>query len=137
MLFLPFIVYPLLLSLGWRINIGPLFYFIFSVYLLFLWNLLFYNIAIYILNTLTITNKRIIENEQNGLFKHKVDELGISKIQDVSAKVYGFIPELLKYGDIELQTAGSEKKFYFRRFPNPYQIKKTIKDINQKAHPWL
>jgi uncharacterized membrane protein YdbT with pleckstrin-like domain len=81
---------------------------------------------IYMLNTVILTNKRIIENQQLGLFKHAVSELALNRIQDITVSVFGVVAEFLKFGDIEIQTAGEEKNFIFRQVPNPHAIKDAI-----------
>lgn len=86
---------------------------------------------IYTLNTVAVTNRRIIENQQAGFFRHTVDELEIHKIQDITIKVYGIIPAMLKFGDLEIQTAGAMNKFVFTQLPHPKRIKDTIRRINR------
>ena len=125
----PFIIHYLLASQSWNNeNIESLFKLLVSIYLLFVWNLAFYNIVLYSLNTLIITDKRIVENKQLGLFKNVVNEIELDKVQDVSVKIYGPIASFLDYGDIEVQSAGATNKFFFTQFPNPQEIKKTILD---------
>ena len=130
---LPFIIYFFINSFFWYKNITSLYWFLTSVYFLILWNLLFYNIMLYVLNTVAITNKRVIENQQKGFFKHRVDELKLDRIQDISVKVYGIIPEFLKFGDVEIQTAGGEDKFCFHQLPNPKEIKNAGRRISKST----
>lgn len=78
-----------------------------------------------------ITNKRIIDIEQKGLFSRKISELELDKIQDVSAGVLGIIPTLLNYGDVHIQTAGEKDKFNFRNISNPYKIKDLIMSLEK------
>lgn len=124
--FIPFIVRPYIPE-----SLSSIYWFLTLIYFLILWHLLFYNIMIYTLNTVTITNKRIIENQQTGFFRHKVDELEIHKIQDITIKIYGILPEMLKYGDLEIQTAGTMNKFVFTQLPHPKRIKNAIRRINR------
>jgi hypothetical protein len=124
----PFFIYRYLLqpSNWFNYNLNFLFQFIKSSYFLIIWNIAFYNIMIYSLNTIVITNKRVIENKQMGFFKNIVNELKLDKIQDVSVKIYGPLASLFNYGDIEIQSAGAVNKFFFKRFPNPKKIKDII-----------
>lgn len=80
-----------------------------------------------------MTNKRIVENKQEGLFKHTINELELTDIQDVSVKIHGPIPQLLGYGNIEVQSAGATNKFFFNEFPHPKKIKSTIMKLKIKA----
>ncbi|MFA5392169.1 MAG: PH domain-containing protein [Candidatus Paceibacterota bacterium] len=109
-------------------NLNLLFRFLTVAYFLILWNIAFYNIMIYSLNTLVITNKRVIENKQMGFFINIVNEIKLDKVQDVSIKIYGALASFLNYGDIEVQSAGAVNKFFFKQFPNPEKIKNIILD---------
>ena len=81
---------------------------------------------LYNLNTVVVTNKRIIENKQEGFFKHTINELEIDKIQDMTVKVFGVLAEFLCFGNIEIQSAGVQAKFFFNTLPYPEKIKETI-----------
>jgi uncharacterized membrane protein YdbT with pleckstrin-like domain len=79
-----------------------------------------------------ITSQRIINIEQKGMFSRKVSELNYSKIQDVTTEVHGFIPTILNFGDVEVQTAGEEENFIFRTVSDPYEIKNLIISMNKR-----
>lgn len=70
-----------------------------------------------------ITNERVINIEQKGLFVREISELKFSRIQDVTTDVIGLIPTILNFGDVEVQTAGEEERFLFRQVPDPYAVK--------------
>ena len=78
-----------------------------------------------------ITNKRIINIEQKGLFSREVSELELDKIQDVSVSVLGIIPTFLNYGDVFIQTAGETERFVFKNISNPYGIKDLIMGLEK------
>ncbi|EKE11588.1 MAG: hypothetical protein ACD_15C00059G0026 [uncultured bacterium] len=83
-----------------------------------------------------ITNKRIINIEQKGLFSREISELELNKIQDVSAHVSGVIPTFLDYGDVFVQTAGERERFIFKKISAPYATKDLIMSLeknNEKA----
>ncbi len=123
---LPFIISLIISSFSWYKTISPFYWFIAITYLLILWHLIFYNIMIYMLNTIIVTNRRIIENQQLGFFKHTVSEVALNRIQDITVSVFGVVAEFLKFGDIVIQTAGEEEKFFFHQLPNPRAIKDAI-----------
>ncbi|MBU4350792.1 PH domain-containing protein [Patescibacteria group bacterium] len=118
----PLAVYPFLI-LGTYAN---LYWFLASAFWFFLWNLLFFNLMIYSLNTVVVTNKRIIATKQLGFFKYSASEFQKDKIQDVSVKMTGILASFLNFGDLEIQTAGSQNKFNFTNLPNPEKIKQII-----------
>lgn len=51
-----------------------------------------------------ITNQRLRQVSQKGLFGRSVVDLGLSKIQNISYNVPGFTGEILGFGTIVLQT---------------------------------
>ncbi|MCK4454242.1 PH domain-containing protein [Candidatus Parcubacteria bacterium] len=126
LILLPFVVYFIINSFSWYDKISSLYWFLATLLLLILWNLAFYNIMIYALNTVLVTNKRVIENKQEGLFKHRINELELDKVQDISIKVFGLLAELLSFGNLEIQSAGAKVKFSFTQLPHPQKIKNTI-----------
>ena len=128
-----FISYFFISSFGWYNRISSLYWFLVSIFLLVLWTLAFYNIMIYSLNIVIVTNKRVIENKQDGLFKHTVNELELNKIQDMSVKVFGPLAEFLDFGNIEIQSAGAKNKFFFNQLPRPKKIKNIIARLKIKA----
>jgi uncharacterized membrane protein YdbT with pleckstrin-like domain len=79
-----------------------------------------------------ITSQRIVNIEQKGMFTRKVSELRYSKIQDVTTEVVGFLPTVINYGDVLIQTAGEEENFVFRTISDPYKIKSIIVDLQKK-----
>lgn len=76
-----------------------------------------------------ITNIRIVDVTQTGLFSHVVSELHIDKIEDVTSKTEGVFGTLFNYGDVYVQTAGTVERFEFLDVPNPAGIEKLILDL--------
>lgn len=79
-----------------------------------------------------ITNERIINIEQKGLFMRQVSEADYTKIQDVTAQVEGFFPTVINYGDVFIQTAAEKERFVFRTISHPYKIKDLIMNLQRK-----
>ncbi|HTE49135.1 MAG TPA: PH domain-containing protein [Candidatus Paceibacterota bacterium] len=104
----------------------PLFFFLSSVWYLFLWSAIFYSVTMYTLDVWIVTDRRIIDSTQHGFFSRIVSELHLSRIQDMSVDTEGVIPTFLKFGDLQIQTAGTEEKFRFRQIPNPEKVKDEI-----------
>lgn len=66
--------------------------------------LLFYHFIIWYFTVYIVTDQRIRQITQRGLFGKDVIELRLSKIQNISYNVPGFAGELFKYGTIVIQT---------------------------------
>ena len=66
----------------------------------FLYSYMLWYFSIYI-----VTNQRIRQISQRGLFKKSVVDLGLDKIQSISYGVSGILAGLMGYGTIVIQTA--------------------------------
>ncbi|MFA9262468.1 MAG: PH domain-containing protein [Undibacterium sp.] len=100
--------------------------FIRSSIILILWLYAFLIWIDYFFDVWIITNERVVNIEQKGLFVRTVSELKFSRIQDVTSEVSGMIPTILNFGDVKVQTASEEDFFLFRRVPDPYHVKDVI-----------
>ncbi len=114
------------------------YWFLVSVYMAVWWLGLFYTLTMYFLDTWVVTDHRILDNEQHGYFNRSVSELHLSRIQDVSVSVSGPISTFLDFGDLEIQTAGTEPKFFFKEIPHPNQVRDLIMHAQSQfvaSHP--
>lgn len=107
-----------------------------SAYYLFMWLLFFFVFIDYYLDIWIVTNKRIINIEQKGIFSRVISEQGLDKVQDVTSEVNGFLPTVFAYGDVFIQTAGEKQRFHFRQVPRPEVVRNLIiklADDNKKT----
>ncbi len=88
----------------------------------------------YWLDVWIVTDQRVVNIEQKGLFSRYVSELHFHTVQDITSKVQGIIPTILNYGDVEVQTAAENERFLFRRVPNPYAVKAMLLEYQRKAY---
>lgn len=107
--------------------------FIETTALLFIWFYAFLIWIDYYMDVWIITNERIVNIEQRGLFLREASDLEFSKIQDVTTDVVGLIPTILNYGDVYIQTAGEVERFKFRQVPDPYALKSLIMEHHRKT----
>lgn len=109
-------------------EMGALFGFLGSAWLLVCWHLLFARWTDYYLDFWIITNWRIIDVHLHGLYKIEVSTLiDLDHIQDITIRSIGIIPNLLNFGDLELQTAGAKTEFLIREAPNPQRIERLVR----------
>lgn len=80
----------------------------------------------YWLDAWIVTNRRIINIEQNGLFFRTISELRLYRIQDVTSKVDGFFRSMLNFGMVYVQTAGEKRYFIFEDVSDPMGIAKNV-----------
>jgi hypothetical protein len=78
-----------------------------------------------------ITNKRVVNIEQKGLFVRHVSELEIENIQDITTEVKGVIPTFLNFGDVFIQTAAEKERFQFHNVPDPYKVKDLVMNLQK------
>lgn len=109
-----------------RPALGPLTILVAVIYAMGIWLLTAIEFTDYYLDTWIVTTERVINIEQEGLFKRTASELHLGNIQDVTSEIKGFLETMLGYGDVLIQTAGKTERFNFERIPNPDQVKDTI-----------
>lgn len=100
-----------------------------SVYYLGIWIFFFSQFMDYYLDISIVTNDRILDIEQKGLFGRSIAELDMTRIQDVHSEIKGIIPTLLNYGSVEIQTAASEKNFHFEQVPRPHLVRQRMLEL--------
>lgn len=92
-----------------------------------------YGFVNYYLDVYIVTDQRIVDISQFGLFNRYIAEVQIKQVQDVSAHVRGFFQTVLHFGDVDIQTAGERANFLFSSIPHPYSVSKQIIDLHENA----
>lgn len=101
-----------------------------AVWYLILYVYYFFHITDFFLDIWIVSNKRILDINQSGLFSRNSAELSLDKIQDITVDVRGLLPTIFGYGSISLQTAGTQREFVMSSVSNPTKAK----DIIMKAY---
>jgi len=89
------------------------------VYYLYWWMMFYYAWLDYFLDIWIVTNYRVINIEQRGMFYRTIAENKLFRIQDVLSEQKGIIPTFLDYGKINIQTAGTKERIVFQQVPKP------------------
>jgi hypothetical protein len=108
------------------------FLFLENLFFMLTWTVSFLIWVDYYLDVWIVTDRRIINIEQKGLFSRATSELELEKVQDITTNVRGVIPTFLNYGDLQVQTAAEQEKFLFRNIPDPYSVKDLIMSLQKK-----
>ncbi len=103
-----------------------LFVFVSAGWLLALWTLFFIFWTNYYLDVWIVTDRRIIDVEQHGLFSREISEFRLENIEDLTVEVKGLLPTFLRFGDVYVQTAGENREFAIHHVPNPHKLKDII-----------
>ncbi|NQV13371.1 MAG: PH domain-containing protein [Parcubacteria group bacterium] len=106
--------------------IYPIFVLLISVYYSFFLLFLLIEWIDYYFDVWVITNKRLIDVDQIGLFKRVVSETRLDRIQDVTVDITGLFGTLFHYGNVHVQTAARTQRFEIRQVSNPAEIRTTI-----------
>jgi len=110
---LSFPIYPVLILLI------SIYYSFFLLFLLVEWIDYYFDVWL-------VTNKRLIDVDQIGLFKRVIAETRLDKIQDITVEINGPFATLFHYGNIHIQTAAETKRFEIRQVSEPTAIRTTV-----------
>ncbi len=108
-----------------------------SAYYLFIWLFFFFSFIDFYLDIWLITNKRIIDVKQEGFFSRTIAEQKLYRVQDVTSEVKGAFPTIFKYGNVYIQTAGEEQRFFFHEVSNPDGVRNMLiklANIDRMSH---
>lgn len=108
-----------------------------STYYLYIWLFAFHSFVDYYLDVWIVTDERIVNIEQKGLFARTVSEQKLYRIQDVTSELKGFWSTTLNFGTVYIQSAGEKARFVFKQIPNPYRVSRKITKLieqNKKFH---
>jgi hypothetical protein len=82
-----------------------------------------------ILDLFIVTNERIVDITQANLLERTISDTPLDNIQDVSASCKGFLPTILNFGSITVQTAGKTAEFTMNLIPDPFEKSKKILEL--------
>ena len=121
-----FLLIPLFSSGGWEIA-G------FVVLLIFGIIISARNITVAYFNCFIITDRRVVDYDQKGLFDRTVSEATYNKIQDISYRIKGLLATTLNYGAVEIQTAGTQANLELKNVKNPRSVQQLIVDLQNQC----
>jgi uncharacterized membrane protein YdbT with pleckstrin-like domain len=105
------------LGLAWLITMWVGFFMVYTDYYLDVW---------------VLTDQRLIDIDQKGLFAREVAVLRLDKIQDVTTKQSGIFPTIFGYGNVHLQSAGTEREFIIYYVRNPKKIRDLLMEQQEE-----
>ncbi|MCA9375433.1 MAG: hypothetical protein KC925_00015 [Candidatus Doudnabacteria bacterium] len=87
--------------------------------------------AIWYLDSFVVTNQRVINVEQNALFKRSISEALLSSIEDVRYDVEGVFATMFQYGSVHIRTAATELTMH--GVPDPRVIQDLVVRLQRDA----
>lgn len=106
-----------------------LFAFAYLLWFLLLWSLFAVDWTNYYLDVWQITDERLIDVEQKGIFFRDEATTRLELIQDVTIETSGLLATLFGFGDIRVQTAGESREFIMRQVAQPEAVKAKIEEL--------
>lgn len=82
-----------------------------------------------------VTNKHIIDIDVHGILSRDVSRTLLKNVEDVKYTQVGVIRSIFNYGDVLIQTAGTNVNFEFDKAPEPSLIIQIIEDLLGKRKP--
>jgi len=136
LLLLPYIAYR---TLGFATDVTlsdktmDLVTFLYLGWFIILWAYFFIAWTNIYLDEWIVTDRRIIDIDQTGLFHRSVSDFRIEKIQNIMVKEVGFVAHMLGYGTIIVETAGERIKLEFDTLPDPGKVRDLISECHDKC----
>lgn len=90
-----------------------------------------YRWVVHYFDSFIITDLRIIDIDQTGLFKRTVSETTFDKVQDVTYSIVGFAATAFDYGTVSVQTAAAQQRIELDHVPGPRQVQEVIVEAQQ------
>ena len=112
---------------------GQMFFIYLGIAVLFIF-LAFYDLALFYLDHLVITNRRIIHVDWKSALSRREAEAELLDIQDITTKEMGIFSamRIFDYGLFMLETASTKTSIIFTDAPDPEGIKHFIYHLYQK-----
>lgn len=129
---IPLIMWPFITTVSF-IDFGNWATLFFWGYLIILWLGFFIEWTDFILDTWILTNERLIDVEQLGLFSRRVSTLSLDRIQDVTIQESGLINTYFGIGTVYIQTAGEHREFKIPGAKHPTEVKDIIMQTYQAS----
>lgn len=94
---------------------------------------IFVNFINWYFNVYIVTNERVVDVDFINIIYREVSSTRLNLIQDVTVRTGGVIRVIFDYGDVFIQTAGTEVNFDFHAVPHPQTVAREIEIFMQEA----
>jgi signal transduction histidine kinase len=136
-MFLPFILFATLAYAGYLpviLQTPQIAAFASALWLLMVWCALAVLWTDYYLDMWIVTDRRVINVEQYGLFHRNVSARDIDRIQEMTVRTDNFIQTFFNYGTLQIQTSGpSADHSKIVGVPNPEKIRAVIMEQENRV----
>jgi uncharacterized membrane protein YdbT with pleckstrin-like domain len=81
-----------------------------------------------------ITDHRVIDIDQRGVFDRVVTESNFDQIDEVSYRMHGIMSTLFRYGTVTLALHGTNTDLMFQHIRNPARVQNLLNDLRKTFH---
>jgi uncharacterized membrane protein YdbT with pleckstrin-like domain len=81
-----------------------------------------------------ITDHRVIDFDQRGVFDRVVTESNFDQIDEVSYRMHGIMSTLFRYGTVTLALHGTNTDLMFQHIRNPARVQNLLNDLRKTFH---
>lgn len=127
----PVILFPAVFASGLLPFVLPsnILTFIILVWYLLTFSFMMVKFLLWYFTVSIVTNERIVDIDYINILNKKFSETTISRIEDVTLREGGLVMAIFDFGDVIVQTAGTEVQFVFGDVPHPEQVVKIINGL--------
>lgn len=134
LLLIPVTFFPLIIFNNLIPQFPPSFFnLITPVWYLFTFSYILVNFIIWYFTVSIVTTERILDIDFINLLHKKVAETRLSKVEDVTQRSGGFFEAFFDYGNVLVQTAGTEANFIFASVPRPQQVVRIVNQLLERV----
>lgn len=101
-----------------------------SIILSYLW----FNFLSWFFNVGIVTSERIIDIDFHMILYKEVTATRLDRVEDITSKSGGYLASFFDYGNIFVQTAGTEANIEFFNIPHPSRVVQIINGLLAKSH---
>lgn len=83
---------------------------------------MFFNFLSYFFNVGIVTNKRVLDFDYYVIIYKEFTEAKLARVEDITAKSGGYFASLFNFGDVFIQTAGTEANIEFLKVARPQDV---------------
>lgn len=83
---------------------------------------------------LLVTDMRVVDHDQRGFFHRVVTEARFEQIDEVSVRVKGLFPTLLRYGTLRLKLHGEAADIDAENVKRPDHLADILNDLRRREH---
>ncbi|MBU6389733.1 hypothetical protein KGQ71_04450 [Patescibacteria group bacterium] len=80
-----------------------------------------------------VTDRRLVNIDQEQIFSRRISELQLEEIEDVTSSVNGLLPSVFNYGTVFIQTAGTADNFVMENIRYPREVAALTLSLSEQA----